>query len=55
MNIQVGEQVCFGERLGEFGRIPHKVIGVEQREDGLYIKTDYNNEYAPMSMFEKCG
>lgn len=52
--IQVGDTVCFGERLGKFGRILHKVIGIEQREDGLYIKTDYSTDYAPMSMFEKC-
>lgn len=50
--IQVGNKVCFGERLGDFGKIPHEVIGVEQREDGLYIKTDYSIDYAPASMFE---
>ena len=34
--IQVGDKVCFGERLGDFGEIPHKVIGVKQREE-VYI------------------
>lgn len=53
--IQIGDTVCFGERLGDFGKISHKVVGVEQREDGLYIKTNYNNKYAPASMFEKCN
>ena len=51
--LQVGDMVCFGERLGDFGKIPHKILGVEQRENGLYIKTDYGNDYAPVSMFEK--
>lgn len=55
MNYKIGDIVCFGDRLGNFGKIPHKVIGVEQREGGLYIKTDYNDDYAPVSMFEKCS
>lgn len=53
--VQVGDRICFGERLGNFGKIPHKVLGVEQRADGIYIKTDYGNDYAPASMFEKCN
>ncbi len=53
MKYKIGDAVCFGKRLGDFGMIPHKVIGVEQREDGLYIKTDYGKDYAPVSMFEK--
>lgn len=53
--IQVGDTVCFGERLGAFGKIPHKVIGIEQRDDGLYIKTDYGVDYALADMFEKCS
>lgn len=53
--IKIGDSVCFGERLGEFGKIQHKVIGVEERADGLYIKTTYGNDYAPASMFEKCS
>lgn len=53
--IQIGEYVCFGERLGEFGKIQHKVIGVEQRADGLYIKTTYGTDYAPVSIFQKCS
>ena len=53
--IQIGDSVCFGERLGNFGKIPHIVIGVEQREDGLYIRTTYGTDYAPASMFEKCN
>lgn len=52
--LNIGDTVCFGDRLGDFGKIPHKVIGVEQREDGLYIKTDYGNDYALVSVFEKC-
>lgn len=48
MNYRIGDTVCFGDGLGNFGKIPHKVIGVEQREDGLYIKTDYNDDYAPV-------
>lgn len=55
MNYRIGDTVCFGDRLGNFGKIPHKVIGVEQREGGLYIKTDYNDDYASVSMFEKCS
>ena len=54
-SIQIGDAVCFGVRLGAFGKIPHKVIGVEQREDGLYIKTSYGTDYAPLGMFEKCS
>ena len=50
--VRIGDMVCFGERLGEFGKIPHRVIGVEQRTDSLYIKTDYGKDYAPMSMFD---
>ena len=53
--IQIGDTVCFGERLGDFGKIPRRVIGVEQREDGLWIKTDHSRDYAPASMFDKCN
>lgn len=53
--IQLGDNVCFGERLGDFGKIPHKVTGIEQRDNSLYIKTDYGTDYAPASMFEKCN
>ena len=53
--IEVGDKVCFGERLGDFGKLQHKVIGVEERTDGLYIKTTYGNDYAPVSMFQKCS
>lgn len=53
--IQIGDNICFGERLGAFGKIPHKVIGIEQRDDGLYIKTDYGADYVPANMFEKCS
>lgn len=51
--ISINDTVCFGERLGAFGKIPHKVTGVEQRDDGLYIKTDYGADYAPAYMFEE--
>lgn len=53
--IQIGDTVCFGERLGDFGKISHKVVGVEQREGDLYIKTTYGTDYAPASMFDKCS
>lgn len=53
--IQQGDNVCFGERLGAFGKIPHKVTGIEQMDDGLYIKTDYSANYVPANMFEKCS
>lgn len=46
---------CFVERLGDFCKITHKVIGVEQRDEGLYIKTDYGADYAPADMFEECS
>lgn len=52
--IQIGDNVCFGERLGDFGKILHKVIGIEQRDDGLYIKTTYGTDYAQADMFEEC-
>lgn len=55
MNVQIGDSVCFGERLGDFGKIPYKVVGIEQRKEGLYIKTTYGTDYAPASMFEKCS
>ena len=53
--IQIGDNVCFGERLGEFGKIPHKVIGIEQGEEGIYIKTTYGTDYTPANIFEKCS
>lgn len=53
--VQIGDNVCFGGRLGAFGKIPHKVTGIEQKDDGLYIKTDYGADYAPADMFEKCS
>jgi hypothetical protein len=53
--IQIGDSVCFEERLGDFGKIQYKVIGIEKRTDGLYIRTTYSNDYAPVSMFQKCS
>jgi hypothetical protein len=55
MNVQIGDSVCFGERLGDFGKIQYKVIGIEKRTDGLYIRTTYSNDCAPVSMFQKCS
>jgi len=55
MEVKIGSYVCFGEWLGDFGKIPYRVTGIEQRADRLYIKTTYSNDYAPADIFQKCS
>ena len=50
--LSIGDYVCFGKRLGEFGKKPLKVIGIEIRDNEYFIKTDYNNTFCNAELYE---